>query len=781
MGTNPVSRRNKYQTQFQPLMNECRDMVVVYTNALLAELFSSSDTALMGFAQKAESNEMQNRFFEAMNEVQNQQSAIEQRFRANIRKNFNEFWSLSPDSDSDSADDLGIDALELVEEVAMDESIATENMISRTENNNMTQLYALGQRLAVVNGGDMLEQHELPAGPSHLVNSFQDALSLLNVSSKIRLIILALFNRCVLKQVDSLYEDINNTLKDAGVLPHLKPTIAKPRGSETDNHSQTAEEQEQEQEQEQGQGQGQTASPEELGEALFTSILDLLGAKRRGQGTAKQQAAGAANRTADGAPIQPVQKKELVTAINELQPASRASYMPDATEDLQFIPNIEIDDRFLQRIKSTLVEERTTLYNKISQERLDTIDEDTIDLVGMLFEYMLNDPVLPNVAKALISHLHTPYLKVTITDRSMLTNTQHTSRRLLDSLVEAGSHWLDESNLKRGIYPEMQIVVDRILKEFTDDLTLFDELFNNFREKMWYFKQKTQILEKRAQEAAMGREKLNIAKQRAKQEIKARLHGATLPRLIKEFLLQSWTDKLIFTLLRHPEGELSSDWKDALRLADDLVWVFESKTTSSASEKMELAKLLPTIRQQIKEGLASLGGYNLDQGSAIFGLLENPESVLSATTTVFDKEVDKKRAPAIQQVGGKAPAKTETDSEEIPEEELAMMDKIRKIEFGTWFEISDGTPEATKRARLSWLSPLTSTCMFVDRAGIQTAIKPLRELSQELIDGRSKLLEESSDPFVERTLHAIKRMLKRSLATADQAVSEIDPSENGKK
>ena len=70
----------------------------------------------------------------------------------------------------------------------------------------------------------------------------------------------------------------------------------------------------------------------------------------------------------------------------------------------------------------------------------------------MLFEYMLNDPVLPAVAKALISHLHTPYLKVAIIDRRLLTDSNHDARQLLDSLVEAGSHWIDERNLKRGIY-----------------------------------------------------------------------------------------------------------------------------------------------------------------------------------------------------------------------------------------------------------------------------------------------------------------------------------------
>jgi hypothetical protein len=115
----------------------------------------------------------------------------------------------------------------------------------------------------------------------------------------------------------------------------------------------------------------------------------------------------------------------------------------------------------------------------------------------------------------------------------------------------------------------------------------------------------------------------------------------------------------------------------------------------------------------------------------------------------------------------------QAEEEEIPEEEEAMMEKLRKIKFGTWFEIRDSQSGETKKVKLSWLSPLTASCMFVDRAGVQTAIKPLRTLAQEILKGESTILEDSSDPFVERTLHAIRRMLQRSLKTTDDIASEL--------
>ena len=111
--------------------------------------------------------------------------------------------------------------------------------------------------------------------------------------------------------------------------------------------------------------------------------------------------------------------------------------------------------------------------------------------------------------------------------------------------------------------------------------------------------------------------------------------------------------------------------------------------------------------------------------------------------------------------------------EMIPPEEEAMMVKLRNIQFGTWFEIASGPKGEPQKVILSWLSPLTSSCMFVDRAGVQTAIKSLQTLAQELISGEAKILEDSNDPFVERTLHAIRRMLQRSLQATDDFADDI--------
>ena len=779
------NRRNKYQSQFQPLLNKCKDTVIVYINALLTELFNNSDKALTGFAQKAETNEMQNRFFEAMSMIRNRHGLVEHEFRELITDGFDAFWKEEQDANPFDEDS----ELELVDHESMDVSTALENMVSKTVGNHRSQLYALGQRLAVVKGGQSVKHKQIPAGPHHLTTAFNEAIDALGLETRIKLIVLALFDKYVLKQLGSIYEDFNNNLRDAGVLPHLRPTIQKSEDTGAGGSAQQEEAQEQTQ--------------EELGEELFTNILDMMAHQRRvspEKARAKAAAAAAAGRQPGSVP--PATADNLVNALNDIQPARRADYIPDANVPGVIIPNVEIDEQFLVRVKHTLAEERHKLYDEVGADRLDAADEDTIDLVGMLFEYMLNDPVLPPVAKALISHLHTPYLKVAIIDRKLLTDSSHDARQLLDSLVEAGSHWIDERNLKRGIYPDMQNVVDRVLKEFSDNVDLFSTLLSTFKKRMDEFRRKSDILEKRAQDSLKGREKLNIARQRATQEMKARSFSEHLPQLVKDFLEQTWVDKLIFVLLRHPDGEMSEDWKEALRTADEITWVFEPK---SESEARELEESLPVLRKSIEEGLASLGGFHQEKSKGLFNLLASAEAAKEASETATREvaQAPKPATPAVSEAPAASaehseglpsataatlpgqpqppapiapvatPEQEATGEDEIPEEEEAMMEKLRKIQFGTWFEVADTHGGERRKVKLSWLSPLTASCMFVDRAGVQTAIKPLRTLAQEILSGESKILEDSSDPFVERTLHAIRRMLQRSLKTTEDIASEI--------
>ena len=93
----------------------------------------------------------------------------------------------------------------------MDENVAVETLVHKAKDRCYTELYALRQRLSVVAGGGQLGDDEIPAGPYHLVHCFRAALQGLDIDVKVRMILYALFDKHVLKDIDALYRELNET------------------------------------------------------------------------------------------------------------------------------------------------------------------------------------------------------------------------------------------------------------------------------------------------------------------------------------------------------------------------------------------------------------------------------------------------------------------------------------------------------------------------------------------------------------------------------------------
>src|SRR5690606_20343428 len=80
----------------------------------------------------------------------------------------------------------------------------------------------------------------------------------------------------------------------------------------------------------------------------------------------------------------------------------------------------------------SIAEASRQMLVQIAQENKDgavaSADMQTIDLVGMLFEYMLSDDHLPDSIKALLSYLHTPFLKIAFIDKGFFEQPEHPAR-----------------------------------------------------------------------------------------------------------------------------------------------------------------------------------------------------------------------------------------------------------------------------------------------------------------------------------------------------------------
>jgi len=387
-----------------------------------------------------------------------------------------------------------------------------------------------------------------------------------------------------------------------------------------------------------------------------------------------------------------------------------------------------------------------------------------IDLVGMLFDFILDDDNLPHSCKTALSHLHTPYLKVALQDKALFTQHQHPARRLLNTMAQAGVLYGGEGD-ERGLLAKIHWVVERVIHGFTGDLLLFDNLLEEFNEFVATLKHKVELREKRAVEAAKGRDRLLGARQQAVAVIHNVLRERQLPSVIHNFLELTWADVLVFVLLRH--GERSAEWQRAGEVAEQLAW---SGTPLDADGRSRLQNVRVTLLDELRKGLELLGGYHEDGIRRLLQDIVACQHAVQAQQPQLAAQIKSQlqESPLGAMLGEDAvlaePVKREG---QLTARAQALIKELQQVEFGTWFEFVQGKDTLT--LKLSWFSPTTHNYMFVDHSGQRVAVKPIRQLANEMEQGLARIVApERSAPLVDRALGAIYRVLQRFTGRANE-------------
>ncbi len=779
--------------QFTKLLDKCLELEVSHLKPLIDRMFENADVALLDFAEKAQNNMAQSVFFEAMNEVRKRRKVIEQGFFQEIKRGFMAFPD-SPTAEATSSDEGA--TLSLVNTDDTELTVATQNACQKLSSRIMDRIFALKQRLSIVNGGETVDEDQIPGGPAWLGAAFQHAVGELELENKVRVVFIALFEKYVLGRIDPLFDEYNKCLIEADILPNLRYEVRKQPGSveiiQTEVDEDTAEE-ESEQYQNTDQGSEAEQSPSELGDELFGRICELMAVRRTvpaGAGGGQNFGGGASSGPGNVTPIHsrgsvghgggaapaggggyagggyaggsdnPVVDgggdagsasqgssghSVLLPRIKQVQ--ARMSSASASVSSTEFIENIEIDQNLIDRLQTTLSEERSKVFGDMDRRKIPSADNNVIELVGLLFEYMLKEDSLPNVVKALLSRLHTPLLKVAVIDKSFFTRSQHPARKLLNDMTAAGIRWVDETNVDRGIFSTMKEIVDRILNGFDEDVEIFDQLVTDFEKTVSDLEQRSDMVEKRTNEAANGQEKLQEARQRAQKEIQNLIGDHTVAVAAKEFLQRIWSDKLTFILLRQPDAENSDDWHTAIDLASTIVR--HASPVSNAGEREQRVRSMEEHQSTLREASSTL--QQPDKEKLLLDLF-------SSQNKLVDEKIPATEVPV--EVAEPTPVSDEPETEEVAltPEQVAMINELKSIPFGTWFEFSD-KDKSVQRAKLSWRSTVTEKFMFVDQMGSKAAIISMTELADCMIAGKVRLVNDQKKPFVDRALSAIHRML----------------------
>jgi hypothetical protein len=550
-----------------------------------------------------------------------------------------------------------------------------------------------------------------------------------------------LFDKFVLSNTPLLYEQYNDCLIKAGLLQNLKYEAHK-------NPNTPLPRRKTEQPAPQKKSDGPAASSQSLGDELIDNILELMSRK---------------NPNGKHAPEKPLPQNELVSAIQNIQ--QNIDNNDVLTQTTSVPADSVVSEQTVANLVANLSAEREQLFQGLDRRRLPSVDTQMIDLIGMMFEYMLNDDRIPNVAKAELSRLHTPYLKVAILDNSFFTDNDHPAHVLLNELAGACAHWVFEDHLDRGIFPCMHKIVMRIILDYKDDLEIFTELLNVLHANLDNLDNKAVVIEKHSRQAVEGREKLETARLRADSEIRETVSKHNIPGAIRQMLGDAWHDKLMFIFLREPDADQSDIWRLAVQTIESILWCVEPRTTSE--EQTKLQQCHTEVIKQIRQSIDTLSAYGNSDVTSELALIR--EYTQAAINTLEHPDSSQNSPAATEnKIGTVHPAVTDSPKEQhgsnsdidsqSPEIEAAT-NELDDIPFGTWFKFCSDTMQTPVHAKLSWYSKISGNYMFVDSMGIKIAVKKRPELIALLASGQVEILDENQRPLIQRAMETIRRML----------------------
>ncbi|MGN6313614.1 MAG: DUF1631 domain-containing protein [Rhodanobacteraceae bacterium] len=724
------------------LLGAVRALTLKRAHELVSTLLDNVDDALFDLAEKAESNAAQTQFFDGMREVRKRRPLLERLFGEQVARNFNEFAAGQPRKrrGGNASASTRTGELALVDDRDLEESLAIASMVSKAEGRLNSPLHALNQRLAVICGGQHIEDGTNPLGPASLAYAFRTALRELDVDIKVRLIVLKLFERYVLAGLDALYHEVNVQLMQAGVLPHLRHVVARVSSStDTDGDR---ERRSADVPRDASAGSALSGDSAGLHAQLMRTLTALLASRRQAR-----PADTAADATGSNPAIASLTPAELLGALTLLQgeAASFSAQPPVVDHDAAVQMVQRLKDELLDQIRRLSGEERAHVSGA---------DEDTIDLVGMLFEYILQDQTVPAPLRLLLARLQIPYVKVAILDRRMFAHASHPARRLLDLLADTAKGWSEDSDRDGRLYDKFRGVVETVLGEFDDDIGAFERQLEDFEGFVESNRKRAELAEQRVTEAARGRERLQEARRRAAREIVARTEGHPLPALLQNVLARPWANYLVLVLLRH--GETSQDFQDALAFIEDFARTAETPADEAARE--QLREMLPSLEKSLRHGLVTVAFQEPDLRQLLGELREFWARQLGESPECAASEAGEALVPIATQVEAILEEPSEAPLEvAVSIGDLESVQAVRALKVGTWIEFVDETG-TRERAKLSWISPISGKYLFVNRRGLKIADRSLQQLAAEMRDGRALVLQEV--PLFDRALDAIVERLR---------------------
>ena len=257
------------------------------------------------------------------------------------------------------------------------------------------------------------------------------------------------------------------------------------------------------------------------------------------------------------------------------------------------------------------------------------LDQITVDIVGVVFDYIYQDPRLPDSIKQQLLRMQVVAVKAALLSRGFFARRQHPLRQLIDRIAEIGSD--PDSDVSEGsdLMVGLRSIVDRVIVSFDTDAEVFVQAIQSTDELS-----KQQIEKHRARLAATERAiALREARSAALDEARAEFAlylSPQCPPFVKAFLDDWWAVFMAGTRTAADFNQAKAAWKTGIDTAKLLIW---STCEKDAQDIVALAEILPGMIRELRTGLARVDMPHVDQNRFFQALmLKHTEEIAAAKT-----------------------------------------------------------------------------------------------------------------------------------------------------
>jgi len=576
MADHETSRQNRRKRDSRAILDACQQLAIEHLARAFPAMLDKVDDTLFDRVNQSENAAEHSVYFDTMREMRLKRTDI----NAEFKKRFGELSeevvqrvrTLSNDgAGEDSSGDGQELKLEMLDETALEESLAVTNMVSKVRNVCHDELFPLDKRMAVILGQKEIAEDQNPLGPQIICQAFRDACGVVQTSVEVKLIILKLFDVHVISETQELYEQINDLLIEKGVLPTIKREVVK-RGDGAKKAPAKADAPAAPQQRQSGPVVEDASTA-----GLMNALQQVMNANAGSAGAVSESQAKARHTEVLG----------NLTALQHGNAPVGAAGAPVIDPALVGAGNTNV----LRELKAANV-----------TEGMGQVDVVMFDVVSMMFDFILDDNNVPDQMKALIGRLQIPMLKVALIDKSFFSKKSHPARKLLNTLAAAALGWNKSHDEDGAYYNQVESYVRKVLEEFEDSV----EVFSSVLEELTAFLADQELV---AEESTQGstkdlesRERLEQARRRAQETTAKSFHGKPIPNVIQKFFHNRWKELLVFCYF--DQGEDSEGWRDAVETMDQVIWSLSP--ISAPEDRKKLVQLLPGLLNRVKDGMKQI-------------------------------------------------------------------------------------------------------------------------------------------------------------------------------